>query len=63
MCELKDIKIVNFKKKCKALQIKTNGTKLVILYRIKKYYLQNGLGEFYLGFFNFCLFSSNISSK
>ena len=43
MCELKDIKIVNLKKKCEALQIKTYGTKLVILDRIKKHYLQNGL--------------------
>ena len=51
MCELKDIKIVNLKKKCEALEIKTYGTKLVILYRIKKYSLQNGLGEFYLVFF------------
>ena len=48
MCELKDIKIVNLKKKCEALQIKTYGTKLVILDRIKKHYLQNGLGEFNL---------------
>ena len=46
MGELKDIKIADIKLLCINLNIVSYGSKLVIKDRLKKYYLDNDLGEF-----------------
>ena len=46
MGELKDIKIADIKLLCVNLKIASYGSKLVIKDRLKKYYLDNHLGEF-----------------
>jgi hypothetical protein len=46
MGELKNIKIADIKLLCVNLNIVSYGSKLVIKERLKKYYLDNDLGEF-----------------
>ena len=46
MGELKNIKIADIKLLCVNLNIVSYGSKLVIKDRLKKYYLDNDLGEF-----------------
>ena len=46
MGELKNVKIADIKLLCVNLNIVSYGSKLVIKDRLKKYYLDNDLGEF-----------------
>ena len=48
MGELKNVKIADIKLLCVNLNIVSYGSKLVIKDRLKKYYLDNDLGEFNL---------------
>ena len=42
----KKIKLSLYREKCKSLKIKDYGTKNIIADRLKKYYIDNGLGIF-----------------
>jgi hypothetical protein len=46
--DLKSIKLAQLKLKCRDLNLKEYGSKLLVFERIKKHYIDNSLGEFNL---------------
>ena len=46
--DLKSVKLAQLKLKCPELNLKEYGSKLNVLERIKKHYIDNSLGEFNL---------------